>query len=62
MQRMCTMCGQVKDETEFKIKTYKNSPRKLHRSYYCNNCQRLYNKEYMRIYRERRKDENRNKI
>lgn len=53
MERMCSMCGQVKNEEEFKIIKYKN--RKPYRNYYCNTCQRLYQREYMRIYRERRK-------
>lgn len=55
MERMCSMCGQVKDESEYKIKIYRTGTRKPHMNCYCNNCQRLYIKEYMRIYRERRK-------
>ena len=55
MRRMCSMCRQVKDEEEFKMIIYKNNSRKSYRNYYCNTCQKLYNKEYQRIYRERRK-------
>ena len=44
--------GEHKKVEEFKIKTYKG-----HSKYnsYCNHCQTLYMKEYMRIYRERGK-------
>lgn len=50
MKRKCSMCHEAKDESEFrKIKcrdTY---------NCYCNDCQRIYHREYMRIWRERRK-------
>ena len=44
------MCGEGKEETEFyfdkKLKKY---------GAYCRNCNRLYQKEYKRIYRERKR-------
>lgn len=50
MQRMCSMCREVKDESEFYYckKTKRTNT-------YCANCNRLYQKEYKRIYRERKK-------
>lgn len=48
--RKCSMCGECKEESEFR---YVNKKRRYYS--YCNKCQRLYMKEYMRIYRERRK-------
>lgn len=50
MELMCSMCGQVKDETQFRF--IKNGNRYYS---YCRSCERLYIKEYMRIYRERKK-------
>lgn len=51
MQRMCAMCREVKEESEFyyrkKLKQY--NP-------YCRHCNRLYQKEYKRIWRERKKN------
>ncbi len=50
MERLCSMCRQGKDESEFyfceKIKKYNT---------YCKKCNTLYQKEYKRIYRERKK-------
>lgn len=48
--RKCSMCGSYKEDSEFK---YKNKQHKYNA--YCNSCQKLYMKEYMRIYRERQK-------
>ena len=52
MKRMCSMCREGKEESEFyyceKIKKYNT---------YCKNCNRLYQKEYKRIYRERKRNE-----
>ena len=50
MRIMCSMCGQVKNETEF---YYKEKQHKY--NCYCRNCERLYQKEYKRIYRERKR-------
>jgi hypothetical protein len=50
MKIMCSMCGQVKNADQF----YYNKRKKRYNSY-CMNCNRLYIKEYMRIYRERKK-------
>lgn len=48
MKRKCSMCGNYKEETEYRFMKRQN------RYYaYCKNCERLYNKEYKRIYRER---------
>ena len=52
MKRKCSMCGEYKEEAEFPFKKRKG---KLY--CYCKNCQRLYTKEYMRIYRERQKEQ-----
>lgn len=49
-KKMCSMCFEIKPISEFKFKKtvgYYES--------YCNNCLRLYNREYKRIWRERRK-------
>ena len=54
IKRKCSMCGEHKKVNEFKMintKYRKNG----HYNAYCKNCQKLYMKEYMRIYRERRK-------
>ena len=51
------MCHECKEETEF---YYKKSAKSY--NCYCRNCERLYNKEYMRIYRERKRALNKNKV
>ena len=44
---MCSMCREVKDESEFYYRE------KLHKyNSYCRACERLYQKEYKRAYRE----------
>lgn len=53
MKRLCSMCRQAKDETDFRHRKGLGT-----RHTYCSNCQKLYNKEYLRIYRERKKNEN----
>lgn len=53
MKRKCAMCGGYFEEEEFRLK--KNGKGFLFRDSYCKNCNRLYNKEYQRIYRERKK-------
>lgn len=51
MKRMCSMCGQTKEEEDFR------KPNAKGKKYcYCKDCQRFYMKHYMRIYRERRKN------
>ena len=50
MKRMCAMCRECKDISEFYFDKYNNAYRG-----YCKKCQRLYIKEYMRIYRERKR-------
>ena len=52
VKRKCSMCGEYKTVNNFKIK--EEYYRKRYNPY-CNNCQRLYMKEYMRVYRERNK-------
>lgn len=49
MQRMCSTCREVKDESEFYYRektNYYNS--------YCRECERIFRKEYMRAYREQK--------
>lgn len=50
MERLCAMCRQGKDESEFyfhkKTGTFNS---------YCRTCNRLYQKEYRRIYNERKR-------
>lgn len=52
MRIMCSMCGEVKEDTEF---YYRKKQHKYNS--YCRNCERLYQKEYKRIYRERKRTE-----
>ena len=49
MVRMCSMCYEVKDISEYKLK---KDGEKQYYNHYCNKCQRIYNAEYMRAYRE----------
>lgn len=54
IKRKCSMCGEYKKVNEFKMintKYRKNG----HYNAYCKNCQKLYMKEYMRIYREKKR-------
>ena len=44
------MCGEVKEEEEFRyMKSKKNY------NCYCKACEKIYNREYQRIYRERKR-------
>lgn len=52
MRIMCSMCRQVKDESKF---YYREKQHKYNS--YCRDCERLYQKEYKRIYRERKKNQ-----
>lgn len=52
MSLKCSMCGEVKAETEFRFMHHKNR----HNSY-CKDCERWYNRLYMRGYRERKQNE-----
>lgn len=52
MTRKCSMCGSYKEETEYR---YMNKQNRY--NCYCKKCERLYIKEYQRIYRERKKEE-----
>jgi len=54
MKRLCSMCRESKEETEFYY--YKKLDRY---NAYCKNCYRLYQKEYKRIYRERKRENER---
>ncbi len=49
MKRKCSMCGSYKEQTEFRY--MKKQDRY---NCYCKDCEKLYNKEYQRIYRERK--------
>ncbi len=53
MVRKCSMCGEVKEESEFRYMKKQDRC-----NCYCKHCERLYNKEYQRGYRERKKEEN----
>lgn len=53
LTRMCSMCGEIKTVDNFKIRQQRYRRNGFYSSY-CNNCQKLYMKEYMRIYRERK--------
>ena len=46
------MCGQLKPATEFRWMQHRNRYNS-----YCKDCERFYRKLYMRVYRERKKDE-----
>lgn len=48
MIRKCSMCGSYKDETEYRFMNKQNRYNN-----YCKDCEKLYMKEYKRIYRER---------
>ncbi len=52
IKRKCSMCGSYLPISEFRWKKNKNNYYS-----YCKNCERLYTKEYMRIYRERKRGE-----
>ena len=52
MTRKCSMCGSYKEEAEYR---YMNNQKR--HNCYCKACERLYIKEYMRMYRERIKEE-----
>ena len=56
MKRKCSMCGKYAEESEFRYMA-----KQKRYNCYCKDCERLYNKEYMRIYRERLKTKERNK-
>ena len=50
MKRLCPMCGEPKEETEFYYHKRLNKY-----GAYCRNCNKLYQREYKRIYRERKR-------
>ena len=54
LKRKCAMCGEYKNISEYRMRNVRH---RLNGSYnpYCKNCQKLYIKEYMRIYRERKR-------
>lgn len=47
MKIMCSMCKQAKDESEFKFKKHKGRYNS-----YCNDCERMYQRNYKRARRE----------
>ena len=57
-KKPCAMCYEYKPISEFKVKK-KIKKGKIYNFYdsYCTHCSKLYNKEYKRIWRERRKAE-----
>lgn len=48
--KKCSMCGEYLPLSSYRWQKHKNTY-----YYYCKKCNRLYNKEYKRIYRERKK-------
>lgn len=57
-KRMCSTCREVKPLTE-----YSYDKKRKEYNYYCRECQRIYNKNYKRAYRETHEDYNeRNRI
>lgn len=52
LTKKCSMCSEVKNIEHFKMKNKRYRKNGFYNDY-CNDCQRLYMKEYMRIYRER---------
>ena len=52
MKIMCSMCKQVKDESEFRFIASMNR----HYSY-CSDCNRAYNRFYKRAWRERKREQ-----
>ena len=46
-KRMCSMCREVKDESDF----YYKEKRHQYNSY-CKDCERIYQRDYKRAYRE----------
>ncbi len=53
LTRKCGMCNEIKTIDNFKIKDRRYRRNGFYNAY-CNNCQKFYMKEYMRIYRERK--------
>ena len=49
MSRKCSLCREVKPETEFRFMGHLNRYNS-----YCKECERWYNRLYMRAYRERK--------
>lgn len=50
--RMCKICHTGKEETEFRWRNHDSS---YH--YCCRDCERAYNREHMRLSRERKRNE-----
>lgn len=47
MTRKCSMCGEAKDEKEFRFMRKQNR-----HNAYCKDCERWYNTQYKRVRRE----------
>lgn len=52
MKRMCSVCREPKEEDQFRYM----KKRKRYNSY-CKDCERVYNRNYKRAYREMKKSE-----
>lgn len=50
MKRKCSMCGECKEEAEFRFMKHRNNYNS-----WCKDCERWYSKMYKRIQRERQK-------
>ena len=54
--RMCTMCGKVKEDTEYKLYRHTvNNKVYISTDSYCKNCRRLHDRDQHRIQRARKK-------
>ena len=56
LKRKCSMCGEVKSVSEYRMINKTRAKSGVYSSY-CSSCEKLYRKEYMRIYRERKRTE-----
>lgn len=57
MKKMCSICYETKDETEFrKNKHTVNGKQYINLDSYCIDCRRLYDKERHRVQRARKAD------
>ena len=58
MKRMCAMCRETKEETEYRRNKHTvNNKEYINIDSYCKECRRLYDRDQHRIQRARRKEE-----
>lgn len=53
MKKMCSICRQVKPESDFRAQRRKKGDAILYRNSYCKECERWYMRMYMRQRREK---------